>query len=336
MKNRSYAWIKTDAIDISLKPSSPRIKERKIRSIPTVSNSKRRTKSNSNYDWGWTRAYLLDNFSPTKKRPCSTKNTATIYDQDVSILIDDFESNHNGTTILVKSKHIKEGAICTANSWEFDTSASNQPPNDLCQLTHLHEPAVICCLKQRYSDDQIYTSTGPILLALNPFKRCKGLYSHETLMLYRDSGEDGMECKLPPHVYAIADDAYRKMLHFMEHCNDSSSTCNEVKINQSILVSGESGAGKTQTTKFIMQYITTVSQKQSIEKINSPKTKNGVNSIEQQILLSNPVLESFGNARTIRNDNSSRFGKFIEIKFSSAGVLVGASIETYCKCMHRL
>ncbi|EED86775.1 predicted protein, partial [Thalassiosira pseudonana CCMP1335] len=172
--------------------------------------------------------------------------------------------------------------------------------DDLITLTHLHEPAVVHCLQKRYESDQIYTSTGPILIALNPFKSCNSLYSDTVMRQYWRRGES--EMLLPPHVYALADATY--------------PSCSSLGCDQSILVSGESGAGKTVTTKFIMQYLAT---------LNSNSNVN----IEQQVLQSNPILESFGNARTVRNDNSSRFGKFIEIRFNATGTLVSASIETY-------
>ena len=160
---------------------------------------------------------------------------------------------------------------------------------------------------------------------------------------------------LPPHVYALADATYRSMMLKMdvEGSGRSSTSC-----DQSILVSGESGAGKTVTTKYIMKYLAALSERRAeakklihceelsslkkspklhskkngstkIRRLSETSTNNSSVGIEQQVLQSNPILESFGNARTIRNDNSSRFGKFIEIRFNSRGTLVGASIETY-------
>lgn len=227
-------------------------------------------------------------------------------------------------------------------------------PNDLITLTHLHEPAVVHCLQKRYEKDEIYTATGPILIALNPFKKCP-MYSDKVMRQYWERGEaamlmggkeEGEEDGLPPHVFAMADATYRSMMLKIDVEGSGSgggrkpthSSC-----DQSILVSGESGAGKTVTTKFIMQYLATLSERraEAKEAQKSPsrakacKTKNSLRgsmnvvNIEQQVLQSNPILESFGNARTIRNDNSSRFGKFIEIRFNPTGTLVGASIETY-------
>ena len=116
------------------------------------------------------------------------------------------------------------------------------PPDDLITLTHLHEPALVSCLRQRYEVDRIYTATGPILLAINPFRRYTGLYSDETMQRYWECGNAGNASELPPHVFAIADHAYRSMRRGLEE-RMSLLTCPD----QSILVSGESGAGKTGT-----------------------------------------------------------------------------------------
>ena len=241
--------------------------------------------------------------------------------------------------------------------------------DDLIGLTHLHEPAILHALRLRYDADIIYTSTGPILIAVNPFKKM-GIYSSEIMNKYCAQGEEGTPTgstyttpfknrraaghtgnkdRLPPHVYQTADDAYRAMLRGMEnmelmgnprmmHRGDSAIPAHQrdAPTNQSVLVSGESGAGKTVTTKIVLNYFAMVSKRKEQVSRSTPRMNGtdpllspGSGSIEQQVLQSNPILESFGNARTIRNDNSSRFGKFIDIRFARSGKLVGASIETY-------
>jgi myosin-5 len=236
--------------------------------------------------------------------------------------------------------------------------------DDLIGLTHLHEPAILHALRLRYDADIIYTSTGPILIAVNPFKEMP-LYTEEVMTQYRIQGEQGTNAsalsehqtpfkrrtndalikkmgqatnkRLPPHAYQIADDAYRAMMRGMENKvlmhGGRNGAMDIASTNQSILVSGESGAGKTVTTKIVLNYLAMLSKVASTSGFSSPGSKvppseDGV-CIEQQVLQSNPILESFGNARTIRNDNSSRFGKYIDIRFSSIGKLTGASIETY-------
>jgi myosin-5 len=168
----------------------------------------------------------------------------------------------------------------------------------------------------------------------NPFKTL-GIYSDFHVNKYRDAGIQGqfsdLYKSLPPHVFKIADSAYRSMCEPRSSSSASAGGC-----DQSILVSGESGAGKTETTKFIMRYLADSTKRSASTSGGGGSCTTGShdNSIEHQVLLSNPILESFGNAKTARNDNSSRFGKFIEINFSRArsdGVfrISGATIRTY-------
>lgn len=173
--------------------------------------------------------------------------------------------------------------------------------DDLTGLQHLDEPNILHNLSVRFHLDKIYSFTGPILVAVNPWKRLP-LYSSAVLLNYLGRSRS----ERPPHVFAVAEAAYRAMVNY-----DS---------NQSVLVSGESGAGKTETTKFVMQYLAALSGGAACASSSS---------IERQVLESNPLLEAFGNAKTIRNDNSSRFGKFIRIGFDSNGKLITAQIETY-------
>ncbi|XP_066332641.1 protein OPAQUE1 [Miscanthus floridulus] len=173
--------------------------------------------------------------------------------------------------------------------------------DDMTKLTYLNEPGVLYNLKKRYALNEIYTYTGSILIAVNPFTRLPHLYNEYMMEQYK-----GIRLgELSPHVFAVADASYRAMV------NDSRS--------QSILVSGESGAGKTETTKLIMQYLTLVGGRAALDD----------RTVEQQVLESNPLLEAFGNAKTVRNDNSSRFGKFVEIQFDASGRISGAAIRTY-------
>ncbi|KAJ1281299.1 hypothetical protein BS78_04G295700 [Paspalum vaginatum] len=171
----------------------------------------------------------------------------------------------------------------------------------MTKLTYLNEPGVLYNLKKRYALNEIYTYTGSILIAVNPFTRLPHLYNEYMMEQYK-----GVRLgELSPHVFAVADASYRAMV------NESRS--------QSILVSGESGAGKTETTKLIMQYLTFVGGRAALDD----------RTVEQQVLESNPLLEAFGNAKTVRNDNSSRFGKFVEIQFDASGRISGAAIRTY-------
>ena len=231
------------------------------------------------------------------------------------------KEKHRDRTFLKKSFATGDGA----RKFE-DTELANTPlsqedkddglDNDLITLPHLHEPAILHSLADRFFRGKIYTWTGPVLIAVNPFQRLP-LYTDEILEAYRRDGllkAQGMQSstELEPHVFAIADRSYRQMM-------------SEARKSQSILISGESGAGKTETTKIVMLYLTTLGAGST----PTEDEASGGMSVMQRVLQSNPVLEAFGNARTLRNDNSSRFGKFIELGFSRAGHLMGAKVQTY-------
>ncbi|KDO32183.1 hypothetical protein SPRG_03400 [Saprolegnia parasitica CBS 223.65] len=185
---------------------------------------------------------------------------------------------------------------------------------DLTALVHLDEASILAALAVRFQKKAIYTSTGSILVAINPFEALPALYSAALKASYIEHGDRVMAGekreKLPPHVYAVADKAFRDLLR--------------QTADQSVLVSGESGAGKTETTKIIMNYLASVSSATTND-THIPEREN----VRNRVLESNPILEAFGNARTNRNNNSSRFGKFIRLGFDRSGSLLGASISTY-------
>ncbi|EJK72149.1 hypothetical protein THAOC_06351 [Thalassiosira oceanica] len=250
--------------------------------------------------------------------------------------------------------------------------------DDLIGLPVLDSSTILEAVRVRYARGSIYTNTGPILLAVNPLRDMGGLYSDATREGYRARGEgrpvtsDGgperrplsppsspgvsepaARTSLPPHVYATADDAYRAMRRGMETSVLLSSSPGgaraDAPADQSILVSGESGAGKTVSTKIVLDYLAMLSGRAAGEEEEmrrrslsprglgprSPRGpergggRRGGTSIEETVLRSNPVLEAFGNARTVRNDNSSRFGKYIDVSFAASGRLDGAAIDTY-------
>uniref|UniRef100_A0A452UNP5 Myosin-9 n=1 Tax=Ursus maritimus TaxID=29073 RepID=A0A452UNP5_URSMA len=175
---------------------------------------------------------------------------------------------------------------------------------DMAELTCLNEASVLHNLKERYYSGLIYTYSGLFCVVINPYKNLP-IYSEEIVEMYKGKKRHEM----PPHIYAITDTAYRSMMQDRE--------------DQSILCTGESGAGKTENTKKVIQYLAHVA--------SSHKSKKDQVSgeLERQLLQANPILEAFGNAKTVKNDNSSRFGKFIRINFDVNGYIVGANIETY-------
>jgi myosin V len=350
------------------------------------------TNNRSDEDWGWTSACMIDssNGKITIQLEEDMSNPAMSDMSSTSLMHSPVRDGMNGgdSTVVLPASALKDGDIVMANEYQISSNGSLICPDDLISLSHLHEPAVVECLQRRYNDDVIYTATGPVLLALNPFQSIRGLYGESTMKRYWEKAEKNTKDTLPPHVYAIADEAFRSMMRSLEQ---SLGEHDFLTCDQSILVSGESGAGKTVTTKFVMKYLAALSQragslpeeKRAYEKVAEKKRASAaamtkvpttqkpsvpswvksskpsdldssersrrslvsgdggdgfsnltslagaLNSIEAQVLQSNPILESFGNARTMRNDNSSRFGKFIEIQFTRSGRLVGAQIETY-------
>ncbi|KAI9309380.1 P-loop containing nucleoside triphosphate hydrolase protein [Cunninghamella echinulata] len=180
--------------------------------------------------------------------------------------------------------------------------------DDLTNLSYLNEPGVLNTIRTRYMQRLIYTYSGIVLIAVNPFDRV-ALYDPDIVQQY--SGKRRGE--LEPHLFAIAEDAYRCMIR--------------EQTNQTIVVSGESGAGKTVSAKYIMRYFATADDQDSTGK--KKKTDGSMTEVEEQILATNPIMEAFGNAKTTRNDNSSRFGKYIEIQFDDGANIIGAKIRTY-------
>ncbi|XP_044613460.1 unconventional myosin-VI isoform X2 [Equus asinus] len=174
---------------------------------------------------------------------------------------------------------------------------SKKDVEDNCSLMYLNEATLLHNIKVRYSKDRIYTYVANILIAVNPYFDIPKIYSSETIKSYQGKSLGTM----PPHVFAIADKAFRDM--------------KVLKMSQSIIVSGESGAGKTENTKFILRYLT--------------ESYGTGQDIDDRIVEANPLLEAFGNAKTVRNNNSSRFGKFVEIHFNEKSSVVGGFVSHY-------
>ncbi|CAL1262331.1 unnamed protein product [Larinioides sclopetarius] len=201
---------------------------------------------------------------------------------------------------------------------------------DMAELTCLNEASVLYNLKDRYYSGLIYTYSGLFCVVVNPYKRLP-IYTEKVIELYKGKKRH----EVPPHIFAVTDGAYRSMLQDRE--------------DQSILCTGESGAGKTENTKKVIQYLAYVASSKprsssvhlSLMQIQEwtytcpnyicflYKLLPAGGELEQQLLQANPILEAFGNAKTVKNDNSSRFGKFIRINFDASGFIAGANIETY-------
>ncbi|XP_041836067.1 myosin heavy chain, fast skeletal muscle-like [Melanotaenia boesemani] len=201
-----------------------------------------------------------------------------------------------------KTLTVKEDEVFPMNPPKFDKI------EDMAMMTHLSEPAVLFNLKERYAAWMIYTYSGLFCVTVNPYKWLP-VYDAKVVTGYR--GKKRIEA--PPHIFSISDNAYQFMLQDRE--------------NQSILITGESGAGKTVNTKRVIQYFATIAVASGKKVEPVPGKMQG--SLEDQIIAANPLLEAYGNAKTVRNDNSSRFGKFIRIHFGTTGKLASADIETY-------
>ena len=207
-----------------------------------------------------------------------------------------FKTRLNLTTFPFQSKTFKKDQICQVNPPKFDCS------EDMASLTYLNDACILWNSVVRYKNQLIYTYSGLFCIAINPYTRFP-IYTERAMEMYH--GKRRNEC--PPHIFGVAEGSYR-------------GTMNTGK-NQSILITGESGAGKTENTKKVISYFATVGA--------SGKKKEDEPGLEDKIVQTNPVLEAWGNAKTVRNDNSSRFGKFIRIWFNQAGKLSGADMVTY-------
>mmetsp|Transcript_2111 Transcript_2111/g.4695 ORF Transcript_2111/g.4695 Transcript_2111/m.4695 type:complete len:2680 (-) Transcript_2111:336-8375(-) len=241
---------------------------------------------------------------------------------------------------------------------------------DVLHLPNVTEASLLHALRVRYNREEIYTSAGPILMSVNPYKTItlgvsgEDLYSDQRMLMYRNStstttttaASSGMigskSNALPCHLFQVADRAYNSLLSSVlggdevePHMEEEDALVmmekdhekkrrNHVVRNQSVIISGESGAGKTEATKKIMQYLARITKGKggggSCSRAEGGGNIKMASTLEDRVLSSNPLLESFGNARTLKNDNSSRFGKFIKISFNTeTGAIVGASISNY-------
>merc|ERR1712002_745925 len=219
----------------------------------------------------------------------------------------------SGEMVTVETE---KGAIRTVKKEECDQM---NPPKyekwvDMANLTYLNEASVLYNLRARFAAGMIYTYSGLFCVVINPYKYLP-IYNDSVVQMYRGK----RRTEMPPHVFAIVDNAYQDML--IEHDN------------QSMLITGESGAGKTENTKKVIQYIAKVAGVEKKPGEPAPPKEGEVarikGDLDEQVVEANPLLEAFGNAKTTRNNNSSRFGKFIRCHFSQTGKLAGADIESY-------
>merc|ERR1712223_1036590 len=235
-----------------------------------------------------------------KAKPYDPKKSVWVPNKADGGYLEGMLESKDGAKVTVnvngEKKVFKEDAICQINPPKFDCS------EDMADLTYLGDACVLWNSVIRYKNELIYTYSGLFCIAINPYKRFP-IYTLRTMEIY--VGKRRSEC--PPHIFAIAEGSYQGMMNS--------------GMNQSILITGESGAGKTENTKKVISYFASIGA--------SAKKKEGEIGLEDKIVNTNPVLEAWGNAKTVRNDNSSRFGKFIRIWFNQAGKLSGADMVVY-------
>ncbi|XP_041916343.1 myosin heavy chain, fast skeletal muscle-like [Alosa sapidissima] len=242
-------------------------------------------------------------------KPFDAKTACFVVDKE-ELYVKGTIKKSEGSKVVVETletkeeKTVKEDEVFPLNPPKYDKI------EDMAMMTHLNEASVLYNLKERYAAWMIYTYSGLFCVTVNPYKWLP-VYDAEVVNAYR--GKKRVEA--PPHIFSVSDNAYQ----FMQQDRE----------NQSVLITGESGAGKTVNTKRVIQYFATIAvagKKSSEPPASSGKIKG---SLEDQIIAANPLLEAYGNAKTVRNDNSSRFGKFIRIHFGTSGKLASADIETY-------
>merc|ERR1711963_829219 len=235
-----------------------------------------------------------------KAKPYDPKKSCWVPDKATGGFNEGMIENTEGEKVTVsckgEKKVFKKDQIGQVNPPKFDCCT------DMSNLTYLNDASVLWNLRIRYVNELIYTYSGLFCIAVNPYKRFP-IYTQRTMELYIGKRRN----EVPPHIFAIAEGAFQGMMTGGK--------------NQSILITGESGAGKTENTKKVISYFASIGA--------TGKRKEGEAGLEDKIVQTNPVLEAWGNAKTVRNDNSSRFGKFIRIHFNAGGKLSGADMVIY-------
>ncbi|XP_078739237.1 LOW QUALITY PROTEIN: uncharacterized protein LOC144952628 [Lampetra fluviatilis] len=226
----------------------------------------------------------------------------------------------SGDEVVVELVESRQRATFNKDDVQKMNPPKFEKVEDMAELTCLNQASVLHNLWERYHSGLIYTYSGLFCVVINPYKAIP-IYTDAIMDLYKGRKRH----EVPPHIYAVSETAYRCMMHDRE--------------DQSILCTGESGAGKTENTKKVIQYLAHVASQRGrpaahglppeSPRISKASSAFTYGELEKQLLQANPILEAFGNAKTVKNDNSSRFGKFIRINFDVTGFIVGANIETY-------
>ena len=240
------------------------------------------------------------------------------------------QDTQNGTVTVAVPNDQEHGethlTVEVSATKPFDGSHDDERINNLALLSDMSEAPLIGVLRRRFLVRQVYTYVSDIVIAINPYRFYSELTTIPHLPL---TTKPYARNTTQPHTFAVADRSFRQMLQAGQYNSNSSSSGDNHNANHSVVVSGESGAGKTEACKYVMRYLAVLSQNaQGFDGTNS--VAQATRSLEDRVLDCNPFLEAFGNAKTVRNDNSSRFGKFIRIIFNSTtGVIRGATMDRY-------
>ncbi|KAL8610887.1 hypothetical protein ACOMHN_056742 [Nucella lapillus] len=228
----------------------------------------------------------------------------------VEAVVVEVDSAHKMVTVMVDGD--TEQTVSNHSMEDLRLNYKNQTAVEaVSNLTHVnpvHEASVLTCLRKRFEAGLFYTNAGNTVVAVNPFADVTHLYTEKLIEAYHERQQN-----MVPHIYTVGESAHMNLVRQLG------------QVNQSIVISGESGAGKTVSAKHLLRYLTFISNSAAEKCIPQDKGFQ----IEQRVVNSNPILEAFGNAATTRNDNSSRFGKFIKLQFLRSGQIQGGAIQTY-------
>jgi len=290
----------------------------------------------SNYIWytddnavSWKLGYILSSVVPS----IDLNDKVTVHEL-TNYEVASLHKDINGINIKI-DKLSKSLEILKINTHPVDPSHF-QNLYDLCFMNNLHEAPLLNVLRTRFYDNEIYTSCGDVLISINPYQFIDGLYNNPMRFLSSEKKVYGSRTSITslsclPHVYQIANNTLRDLMNSV--IIDDVENIHLKKVNQSILVSGESGAGKTEASKQVMNFLVLANDEILQEKMKSSLAGaqhcGSGSQIKDAILESNVIFEAFGNAKTVRNDNSSRFGKYIKLVYDEDNTLKSAFSETF-------
>ena len=296
--------------------------------------------NNSTWKLGYVPSISSSSLPPSLESQASS-SSPSINDEKLTIFVlsdTDITNLINENINMIKIDKRSKSSIVSRNNTHTVDPSHFQNLYDLCFMNNLHEAPLVDVLNRRFLDSDIYTSCGDVLISVNPYNFIEGLYDSPMRFLSFDKKVYGSRASVVstllcvPHVYQIANNTLRDLMNSV--IIDDVENIQLKKVNQSILISGESGSGKTEASKQVMNFLVLandeVLQRKAASSIaGSQQSIRSGSQIKDAILESNIIFESFGNAKTVRNDNSSRFGKYIKLVYDEDNTLVSAFSETF-------